>query len=119
MRKFLLLSLAVLGITTMSMAQSRVFKEISEDIKSEFRPILQDQSLVGYTMLTQLEKTSEDSFNYKLTIMDENLNDIGVVNFKDESVSMKGVAFENDLLSLAFVKNKVLNRGFRNQRQAK
>ena len=119
MKKLILLATAIWAIATISTAQSRVFKEISEDIRSEFRAILQDQSLVGYTMLTQLEKTSEDSFNYKLTIMDENLNDIGVVSLKDESISMKGVAFENDLLSLVFVKNKVLNRSFRNQKQAK
>ena len=108
----------MLGCVIMAKAQSRVFKEVSDEIKSEFRPILQDQRLVGYTLLTQLEKISEDSFNYKLTIMDENLNDIGIVNFKDESITMKGVAFENDLLSLVFVKNKLLNRGFKNQKQA-
>jgi len=118
MRKFIFLASAMLGSAVMSMAQSRVFKEVSDEIKSEFRPVLQDQSLVGYTLLTQLEKISEDSFNYKLTIMDENLNDIGIVNFKDESITMKGVAFENDLLSMVFVKNKLLNRGFRNQKQA-
>ena len=109
----------MLGSAMISIGQSRVFKEISDDIKSEFRPILQDQSLVGYTLLTQLEKTSEDSFNYKLTIMDENLNDIGIVKFKDEAVSMKGVAFENDLLSLVFVKTKLYGRrGFKNFKQA-
>jgi hypothetical protein len=118
MRKQICLAFVLMGSIFLCNAQSRVFKEISEDIKSEFRPILQDQGLVGYTMLTQLEKTSEDSFNYKLTIMDENLNDIGVVNFRDEAVALKSVAFENDLLAMVFVKTKLFDKSFRNQKKA-
>jgi hypothetical protein len=119
MRRKMSIAIALMGSFLVADAQSRVFREVSEDIKSEFRPILQDQGLVGYSMLTQLEKASEDSFNYKLTIMDENLNDIGVVNFKDEAVALKSVAFENDLLAMVFVKTRLFEKAFRNQKKAK
>ena len=75
----LLLSVSIFVVT----AQTKVFKEVSEDIATQTRGIIQDNSLVGYVTFTRLEKASEDSFNYKITLMDENLNDIGTVNFTE------------------------------------
>jgi hypothetical protein len=53
-------------------AQTKVFKEVGEDISTEIKPITQDNALVGYLAFTRLEKADADSFNYRLTIMDEN-----------------------------------------------
>src|SRR5687768_16251181 len=86
-------------------AQKKVFKEVSEDIQSQVKPIYQDNALVGYVVFTQLEKASADSFNYKITLMDENLNDIGVVNFKEIKLVLYGVTFEQDVLCLAYFKS--------------
>ena len=86
-------------------AQTKVFKEVNEDIQSQVKPIYQDNSLVGYVVFTQLEKASADSFNYKITLMDENLNDIGVVNFKEIKLFLYGVTFEQDVLCLAYFKS--------------
>src|SRR5262249_33482533 len=98
-------------------AQSKVFKEVSEDISSKMEPIIQDQSLVGYLVFTQLEKASEDSFNYKISIMDENLNDIGSVNFKEEQLYLEDVSFEQDVICLAYMKSNVIGKKFANQKE--
>ena len=55
----------LLTVTTIAGAQSKVFKEVSADISSQMKPIMQEESLIGYLMFTQLEKSSKDSFNYK------------------------------------------------------
>ncbi|HEX8460686.1 MAG TPA: DUF6770 family protein, partial [Segetibacter sp.] len=83
MRKPLVAALCSLLAFCSADAQSKVFKEVSDEISSEMKVITQDDALVGYLMFTRLEKASEDSFNYRISIMDENLNDIGKVNFKE------------------------------------
>lgn len=105
--------------TTNAHAQTKVFKEVSEDISSQLAPIIQDGKLVGYLFFTTLEKTSADSFNYKLSIMDENLNDIGTVNFQQEHLDLKEVAFEQDILCLAYIKSNFVGKEFRNGKEFK
>ena len=72
---------------TAAHAQTKVFKAVAQDMEQDFEPILQDGKPVGYLMFTQLEKASEDSFNYRVAIMDENLNDLGAVNFRQEKLN--------------------------------
>lgn len=98
-------------------AQTKVFKEVSEDISSQLELIRQDGNLVGYLVFTQLEKASADSFNYKLSIMDENLNDIGTVAFREEKLILKAVSFEQDVLCLAYVRSNFVGKEFRNGRE--
>lgn len=86
-------------------AQTKVFKEVADGISSQFEVIVQDDKLVGYLAFTQLEQASADSFNYRISIMDENLNDIGTVNFREEKLSLAGVSFEQDVLCLAYLKS--------------
>lgn len=99
-----------------SHAQTKVFKEVSEDISSEVKTIRQDNNLVGYLVFTQLEKASADSFNYRITIMDENLNDIGTINFRDIKLSLQAVSFEQDVLCLAYLKSNFFNLSFKNRK---
>lgn len=113
-RKFLFGALILLTVATISHAQTKVFKEVAEDIASQMQIIRQDGNLVGYLMFTQLEKASADSFNYKLSIMDENLNDIGGVNFREEKLILKAVSFEQDVLCLAYVRSNFLGVEYRN-----
>lgn len=100
-------------------AQKKVFTEVSEDIQSQVKPIYQDNSLVGYVVFTQLEKASADSFNYKITIMDENLNDIGVVKFKENKLFLYGVTFEQDVLCLAYFKSNFYFYEFNSRKEYK
>ena len=88
-------------------AQTKVFKEVSEEISTQIKVITQDNTLVGYLAFTRLEKASADSFNYRLTVMDENLNDIGTLNFREENLLLHGVSFEQDVLCLAYLKSPV------------
>ncbi len=88
-----------------SNAQTKVFKEVSDEIASTMKVIVQDNSLVGYLVFTRLEAVNKDSFAYKISIMDENLNDIGVVNFREQNLTLSEVAFEQDVLCLAYLKN--------------
>jgi hypothetical protein len=100
-------------------AQTKVFKEVSEDISSQIRTIRQDNVLVGYIVFTTLEKASADSFNYKITIMDENLNDIGTVNFKEERLNLQAVSFEQDVLCLAYLKSNFIGAEFKGKKEYK
>ncbi|ANE50390.1 hypothetical protein SY85_07670 [Flavisolibacter tropicus] len=86
-------------------SQSKVFKEVSEDISSQMKTITQDDALIGYLMFTQLEKASKDSFNYQVSIMDENLNDIGKLNFREKNLELQAVSFDQDVLCLVYLKS--------------
>lgn len=119
MRKNIFLMGFVLFGCFCAKAQSKVFKEVSDEISSQIRIITQDNALVGYLVFTQLEKASEDSFNYRLTIMDENLNDIGTVNFREENLDLQSVSFEQDVLCLAYLKSSVIGKQFKNRKAYK
>src|ERR1700744_4512961 len=86
-------------------AQTKVFKEVSEDISTTIKVITQNNALVGYLAFTRLEKASADSFNYRLTIMDENLNDIGAVNFRQANLDLQTVSFEQNVLCLGYIQS--------------
>ncbi|MDQ3278420.1 MAG: hypothetical protein M3Q06_08835, partial [Bacteroidota bacterium] len=116
MKKNQLLLLLCTLATLFAQAQSKVFKEVSEEISSQIRVIKQDNALVGYLVFTQLEKASEDSFNYQITIMDENLNDIGKVKFRDENLNLQAVSFEQDVICLAYLKSNVIGRRYKNKK---
>ncbi|MGN6193405.1 MAG: DUF6770 family protein [Ginsengibacter sp.] len=111
----LLLSISIFAATS----QTKVFKEVSEDIATQTRGIIQDNSLVGYVIFTRLEKASADSFNYRITLMDENLNDIGTVNFTEIGLKLEGVAFDQDVLCLAYLKSNTEGKVFKSKRQAR
>jgi len=116
MKKIYALLFSMLFVAGAANAQSKVFKEVSDEIATSMQPIVQDGALVGYLVFTQLEKASEDSFNYKLTIMDENLNDLGTVNFREERIMLEAVAFEQDVLCVAYFKSSVLGKEFKNRK---
>ena len=97
---FLILSLFFAGSLG---AQTKVFKEVGEEISTQIKAITQDNALVGYLAFTRLEKADADSFNYRITIMDENLNDIGTLNFREANLDLQGVSFESDVLCLGYI----------------
>ena len=98
-------------------AQTKVFKEVGEDISTQIKAISQDNALVGYLAFTRLERANEDSFNYRLTIMDENLNDIGSVNFRQGLLDLQSVSFEHDVLCLGYIQSPIYGaRSVRNRR---
>lgn len=101
-------SLLVLAISTAAHAQTKVFKEVGEDIATEIKAISQDNALVGYLAFTRLEKTDADSFNYRITVMDENLNDIGTINFRQRNLELQSVSFEQDVLCLGYLESGLI-----------
>jgi hypothetical protein len=117
MKKSLFVIAALLSAAIYSDAQTKVFKEVGNEISSDIKPIIQDGGLVGYLVFTQLEKASADSINYKISILDENLNDIGSVNFREQALHLRAVAFEQDVLCLAYEKSNVIDNQFRNMRK--
>ena len=119
MRKIITLMLFCILTAGYVSAQSKVFKEVSDEISSSMEPIIQDGVLMGYLVFTRLEKVSEDSFNYKITIMDENLNDIGIVKFRNEKMDLQAVSFEQDVLCLAYLKSNMISHEFSNGRAYK
>ena len=118
MKKLLLTFLVSVSFLAIN-AQTKVFKEVSDEISTQTKAIIQDNSLVGYVVFTQLEKINEDSFNYKISLMDENLNDIGTINFKDIGLDLEAVAFDQDILCLAYLKSTAQGKTFKNRRQAR
>jgi hypothetical protein len=119
MKKLLTVLSCTLILTCTVTAQSKVFKEIGSEMSSEPRAIMDGGSLVGYAVLTRLEKASADSFNYKLSLLDENLNDIGVVNFKEIGLSLQTAAFESDVLCLAYLKSSNIGKEFKKYKNYK
>ena len=116
--RLLLPGLVLFGASAVH-AQTKVFKEVAEGISSQFEVIIQDDKLVGYLGFTQLEQASADSFNYRISIMDENLNDIGTVNFRERKLNLAGVSFEQDVLCLAYLKTNFQDIPYRNKKQFK
>jgi hypothetical protein len=112
MRKTCFVLIALFACLNYLQAQTKVFKEVSDEISSQIKIIKQDNALVGYLAFTRLEKASKDSFNYRITIMDENLNDIGTVNFREESLALQDIAFEQDVLCLAYLKSNVIGNSY-------
>src|ERR1700722_7847786 len=112
MKKSGIILIALFACFNYLQAQTKVFKEISDEISSQIKVIKQDNNLVGYLAFTRLEKASEDSFNYKVTIMDENLNDIGAMNFREQSLTLQDIAFEQDVLCIAYVKSNVIGNKY-------
>src|SRR6187551_3928732 len=112
MKKTSFLSIALFACLNCLHAQTKVFKEVSDEISSQIKIIKQDNALVGYLAFTRLEKASQDSFNYRITIMDENLNDIGTVNFREEGLTLQDIAFEQDALCLAYLKSNVIGNNY-------
>src|SRR5688500_8803464 len=115
MRNSLIVFVLVLASLT-GRSQTKVFKEVSEEVTSQIKAITQDGNLVGYLVFTELEKASENMFNYKITIMDENLNDLGTINFKEEKLLLQQVSFEQDILCLAYIKSNIIGKEFKNVR---
>lgn len=107
----------LLVATSTARAQTKVFKAVAEDMEQEFKPIMQDGKPVGYLMFTQLEKASADSFNYRISIMDENLNDIGTVSFRQEKLNIKAVSFDQDVLCLVYVKSNFVGKPYRTYKE--
>jgi len=88
-------------------AQTKILKEISEDMSTQLKAITQDNALVGYLAFTRMEKANADSFNYRVSIMDENLNDIGTVNFRQENLQLETVSFEQNVLCLGYIQSSL------------
>jgi hypothetical protein len=90
--------------------QTKIFKEVGDEISTQMRAISQDNALVGYLAFTRLEKASEDSFNYRITIMDENLNDIGAVNFRQANLVLQSVSFEANVLCVGYIQTSLTGK---------
>jgi hypothetical protein len=103
--KKLTLLLVTLPFAASLFAQSKIFKEVSEEISTQMSSIIQDNTLVGYVAFTRLEKANTDSFNYRLTILDENLNDISKVDFRQAALDLQTVSFEQNVLCLSYVQS--------------
>ncbi|TWF40715.1 hypothetical protein FHW36_104399 [Chitinophaga polysaccharea] len=119
MKRTLVAWLLLLLVAGSSKAQTKVFKEVGEGISSRMRTIFQDGTLVGYLLFTELEKADKDSFNYRITIMDENLNDIGLVNFRELKLDLRSVAFEQDVLCLSYMKSNLLGHEIKKRKEIK
>ena len=119
MKKFLLSLLAIAWAYSTSFAQSKVFKEVSDEIATQVTTLMQDNAVIGYLAFTRLEKASEGQYNYKISIMDENLNDIGTVNFQEKPLILLGVAFEQDVLCLSYFRSNMLDQRFKKEKKLK
>lgn len=116
MMKKLILSILILSPFLVK-AQTKVFKEVNEGISTEFKPIFQSENLVGYIAFSELERANKDSFSYRISIMDENLNDVGIVNFREKKLDLQQVSFVNDTLCMAYLKSNVLGYEFANRNE--
>jgi hypothetical protein len=122
MKQLLTIFILLLSLYTtqaQTKAQKRALKEIAKDISSDVEEIRQDGSLVGYVIFTQLEKISADSFNYKLAVMDENMDDMGVVHFKDRKLFLRDVSFNDNILCIGYLKSNFIGIEFKTYKECK
>jgi hypothetical protein len=49
--------------------------------------------------------------------MDENLNDIGTVKFRDQKLNLKAVSFDQDILCLAYVKSNFVGKEYKSEKE--
>jgi hypothetical protein len=119
MKKAIVSTLLAIIVIHFAQAQTKVFKEVSDEISSQFKVIRQDNALVGYLSFARLEKASEDSFNYRISIMDENLNDIGKVEFKEEGLTLYDISFEQDILCLGYIKSNFIGNVYKSRKSYK
>jgi hypothetical protein len=117
MKKFLLSLLAVSWACASSFAQSKVFKEVSDEIATQFATLTQEGAVIGYVAFTKLEKATETLYNYKISIMDENLDDIGTVNFQDKPLVLHGIAFEQDVICLAYYRSNMIDKRYKKEKR--
>jgi hypothetical protein len=117
MKNFLFSMLAVVWTCSTSLAQSKVFKEVNDEISSQVATLIQDHAVIGYIAFTRLEKATEELYNYKISIMDENLNDIGNVSFKDKPLILHGIAFEQDVLCLSYFRSNMLDKRYKREKK--
>lgn len=103
----LFLALTLILLTNTSFGQTRIFREVTSQISRQVKPVVQNDQFVGYVILDQLEKASKDSFNYKLSFLDENLNDIGVYSFRQCDLSLEHAVFEQDVFCLAYLESDI------------
>lgn len=114
-----LLLFSIYAAQAQTKAQKKAFKEIAKDITSDVEEIRQDGSIVGYVVFTQLEKINTDSFSYKLTITDENMDDIGVIHFKDQKLYLNAVSLNDNILCLGYLKTNFIGIEFKNTKECK
>ena len=105
MKKISIAILSIFSTLTYCHGQSKVFKEVSEDMETKVEAIMQENNLVGYLVFTKLEKVSKDSFSYRLSFLDENLNDIGEYKFRDQNLQIQDVAFDEDVMCIGYLRN--------------
>ena len=113
-KKLTLVTTLLLLIIINAKSQSKVFKEVANQISSTTRTISQNGNVIGYLVFTQLEKVNTDSFSYKITILDENLNDIGKVEFNQLWLQLQDLTFENDLIHLGYLQSTGMGKKFKN-----
>ena len=118
MKKTFTFLLLLLGMQTIK-AQSRIFNQVADGMSTTTKTIFQDNAVVGYVAFTKLEKASKDSFNYKLTIMDENLNNIGEQTLRDVNLSLSSAGFESDVLCLSFFSSSVEDESFKTKKSVR
>jgi hypothetical protein len=93
-------------------AQKEVFSGTGAGMQAQAIPIYQDNSLKGYVNFSQLGVANTDSFNYRITIMDKNQHVTRMVTFTENKLFLYGVAFEQDVLCLAYFKTNFFSYEF-------
>lgn len=120
MKKNLLLALLILVVSISKLqAQKRVFTQIANQISTSTRSITQNGNVLGYMVFTQLEKLNSDSFSYTISLLDENLNDIGKVEFNELGLQLNDLTFENDLLHIAYLQSTAFGKTAKNKKESK
>ena len=120
MKKNLFLFLVILTTSVSKLhAQKKVFTDIANQISSTTRSITQGGNVLGYMVFTQLEKVNSDSFSYTISLLDENLNDIGKVAFNELGLQLNDLVFENDLLHIAYLQSTAFGKGAKSKKESK
>lgn len=101
------------------LAQTRVFEEVAGDILSKNFVLREDRSIVGYLRFSRLEKVDADSFKYKISVMDENLNDLTTFEFKGKELDAQNVQYLDEHIYVLYLESEYLFSELKKNKEVK
>lgn len=101
------------------LAQTRVFEEVAGDISSQNFVLRENRSIVGYLRFSRLEKVDADSFKYKISVMDENLNDLTTFEFKGKELDAQNVQYLDEHIYVLYLESEYLFSELKKNKEVK
>jgi len=108
-------SLLLFIVMTMSLqAQTKTFDDVLEVRLQDMGPIYQDQQVKGYYLFYNMEKADRKNNNYKLIVLDDNLNKVSEKDMTESKyIRLSDAAYDEQSLFFVFYESREKKLEFR------